>query len=100
MNYISGGRFMRIKKKKDQKGNTYGDVSRISCEEYNKSSDVGKIKPRVGNKVIIIIKPYNQYNCKTGIVERVLTNSQIHTHGHKVKLKSGDVGRTMKILSK
>jgi uncharacterized repeat protein (TIGR03833 family) len=98
MDYISGGLYMRIKKKKDKKGKTYGDVSRISCEEYNKSNTLGKIKPNVGNKVVIIIKPYNQYNCKTGIVDRVLTKSKTHSHGHKVKLTTGEVGRTMKIL--
>ena len=98
MDYISGGRYMRIRKKKNSKGKQYGEVSRISCEEYNKSNDKGKIKPKVGDKVVIIIKPYYQYNCKVGIVNKVLTRSQIHTCGHKVKLNSGEIGRTMKIL--
>ena len=32
-----------------------------------------------------------------GIVEAVLTNSPIHHHGIKVRLKSGQVGRVKKI---
>jgi uncharacterized repeat protein (TIGR03833 family) len=55
--------------------------------------------PRIGDKVIIIIKPYQEYNCKTGIVDRLLTKKQIHTRGHKVILHTGDVGRTLKILT-
>ena len=55
--------------------------------------------PRIGDKVIIIIKPYQEYNCKTGIVDRLLTKKQIHTRGHKVMLHTGEVGRTLKILT-
>ena len=105
--YTTGGggkkhRFFKIKKKKNKKtGDVYGEVSRISCAEYDnpQKNSIGLIKPKIGNKVIIIIKPYHQYNCKTGIVKDVLTRNEVHTRGHKVRLISGEIGRTLKILS-
>lgn len=104
--YMTGGsnnRFFKIQKKKNKKtGKIYGEVSRISCSEYNdnnKNIKLGLIKPKVGDNVMIIIKPYYKYNCKTGIVKDVLTRSEIHTRGHKVRLISGEIGRVLKILS-
>lgn len=100
--YATGGRtprFFKIKKKNNS-GSVSGEVSRISCAEYN-NSKIGYTKPNVNDKVIIIIKPYNQYTCKTGIVTDVLTKKQQHTRGHKVKINSGGIiyiGRTLKIL--
>ena len=104
LTYITGGknaRYYRIKKHKNSAGNIVGDVSRISCQEYddsNKNIELGRHKPSVGDKVIIIMKPYHQYNCKTGIVKNVLTNKMIHTRGHKVRLETGEIGRTLKII--
>ncbi|MDP7559294.1 MAG: YwbE family protein, partial [Planctomycetota bacterium] len=34
-----------------------------------------------------------------GVVEAILTNSPIHTHGIKVRLESGKVGRVKKIAA-
>ena len=34
-----------------------------------------------------------------GVVEAILTNSTIHTHGIKVRLESGQVGRVKKIAA-
>jgi uncharacterized repeat protein (TIGR03833 family) len=112
MDYITGGksnkRYFRIKKntKHTQKNNKKitdtATVSRISCKDYDdpkKNKTIGRIMPRVGDKVIIIIKPYHDYICKTGIVERVLTNSAIHTRGHKCIIHTGAIGRVLKILS-
>jgi uncharacterized repeat protein (TIGR03833 family) len=107
MDYIVGGkdkRYYRIKKKKDlQKDSVIkADVSRISCKDYDdpkKNPNIGRVMPHIGDKVIIIIKPYQEYNCKTGIVDRLLTKKQIHTRGHKVMLHTGEVGRTLKILT-
>ena len=94
--YITGGkkkRFFRIKKNKNKKtGEVSGEVTRISCKEYDDSKTntmLGKIKPNVGDKVVIIVKPYHTYTCHTGIVKNVLTNRQIHTRGHKVRLDNG-----------
>lgn len=55
-------------------------------------------KPKVGDKVVINIKPYND-NFYTGIVAKVLTKSEYHPRGHKVILQeSNKVGRVVKIL--
>lgn len=35
-----------------------------------------------------------------GIVADILTNSQFHPHGIKVRLESGEVGRVQEIISK
>jgi uncharacterized repeat protein (TIGR03833 family) len=104
--YATGGkkntRYFKIKKNKNKKtGEVSGDVSRISCAEYDNPKSnptLGMVKPRVGDRVTIIIKPYSQYNCKTGIVKDVLTNKPIHTRGHKCRLTSGEIGRVLKIL--
>jgi uncharacterized repeat protein (TIGR03833 family) len=90
------------KKKSNVSSSNKCQVKRISCQEYDdrtKNKDLGKIKPRIGSKVMIIIKPYNNYDCKIGIVKRVLTNKQIHTRGHKVMLETGIIGRTLKIIN-
>ncbi len=98
-----GKRYYRVKRKKNKStGNVTGDVSRITCAEYDNAATnttLGKTMPRVGNKVSIIVKPYHQYNCVTGIVKDVLTRRETHTRGHKVRLTTGVIGRTLKILS-
>ena len=48
------------------------------------------IKPRIGDKVIINIKPYNN-NLHKGRVVKVLTKSKYHPKGHKVILHNGKV---------
>ena len=53
---------------------------------------------KVGDKVIIIIKPYHKNITKTGIVKRVLTKKKYHSRGHKVMLKDNSVGRIVKLL--
>ena len=76
-------------------------VSRISCQEYDdskKNKNLGKVKPNIGSKVIIIIKPYHKYICITGIVKKVLTKKNIHTRGHKVILNNGKIGRILNII--
>lgn len=92
--------------KKKEKSNTSQyqsdrKVSRISCQEYDdstKNKNLGKIKPNIGSKVTIIVKPYHKYNCVTGIVKKVLTKKNIHTRGHKVILDNGLIGRTLKVI--
>jgi uncharacterized repeat protein (TIGR03833 family) len=100
----------RKSKKKSKKSNDYKQisntprsaiVSRISCEEYDdpkRNKNIGMTMPKIGDTVIIIIKPYQQFNCKKGSVTNIYTKKLIHTRGHKVKLKSGEVGRVLKIL--
>jgi len=106
MDYIvKGGNnktYMRIKKTKGDTGKISAVVSRISCKDYDdpkKNKNIGRVIPQVGDKVVIIIKPYYEFNCKTGIVDRVLTKKKYHSRGFKVKINTGQVGRTLKILT-
>jgi uncharacterized repeat protein (TIGR03833 family) len=55
-------------------------------------------KPRVGDKVEIIIKPYKDDVKVKGIVKRVLTKKEKHTRGHKVELEDGTIGRMIRFL--
>jgi len=56
-----------------------------------------KIKP--GRRVLIVLKK-DQRSGKTteGMVKDILTKSQTHPHGIKVRLESGEVGRVKEIL--
>ncbi len=55
------------------------------------------IKP--GIKVAIVLKKDQKTNKLTeGFVKDILTNSETHHHGIKVRLQSGDVGRVKSIL--
>lgn len=104
MDYISGGgrkrkTYYRIKKNKG-KTKHKATVSRISCKDYDdpkKNKKIGRIVPKVGDSVTIIVKPYRDYKCIKGTVERVLTKKQFHSRGHKVLLTSGIIGRTLKV---
>ena len=50
-------------------------------------------QPKVGNLVVIIIKPYKNNVTVQGIVKRVLTRRKFHSRGHKVELRDGTIGR-------
>lgn len=55
---------------------------------------------RIGLTVDIIRKEDQRSNRKTrGIVQEILTSSQSHPHGIKVRLKGGQVGRVTEIIS-
>ena len=55
------------------------------------------IKP--GIKVAIVLKKDQRTNRLTeGVVKDILTNSESHPHGIKVRLLSGEVGRVKNIL--
>ena len=56
-----------------------------------------KIKLSINNTVTIAIKPYKG-DTENGIVKKVLTKKKYHSRGHKVILKSGKVGRIIKII--
>ena len=58
-----------------------------------------RINIRPGIRVLIVQKQ-NQWSEKTteGIVKDILTNSQTHPHGIKVRLESGVIGRVKEIL--
>jgi uncharacterized repeat protein (TIGR03833 family) len=76
-----------------------GGVKRISKKKYlmskKKKGKKGKNKPKVGNSVTIIVKPYKKNKKIKGIVKRVLTKKQFHSRGHKVELKNGTIGRVL-----
>jgi uncharacterized repeat protein (TIGR03833 family) len=97
-----GGRYYRISTKKGVSNSTNkATVSRISCAEYDdptKNKNIGRTMPKLKDTVIIIIKPYQQFNCKKGTITEIYTKKLIHTRGHKVKINSGEVGRVLKIL--
>jgi uncharacterized repeat protein (TIGR03833 family) len=50
-------------------------------------------RPKKGDKVKIIIKPYYKKITKIGVVKDVLTKAKKHTRGHKVRLEDGTIGR-------
>ena len=57
-----------------------------------------KITP--GMQVLIVMKKDQRTGKLTeGAVKDILTKSQTHPHGIKVRLESGEVGRVKKILS-
>ena len=52
-----------------------------------------------GLKVKIVLKKDQRSGSLTeGIVKDLLTNSSFHSHGIKVRLESGDVGRVKEII--
>jgi uncharacterized repeat protein (TIGR03833 family) len=53
------------------------------------------LPPKKGDKVEIIIKPYNKKITKIGVVKDVLTKAKKHTRGHKVRLEDGTIGRVV-----
>jgi uncharacterized repeat protein (TIGR03833 family) len=57
----------------------------------------GLIKP--GLHVAIVLKEDQRTGKLTeGYVKDILTNSSTHSHGIKVRLESGEIGRVQKIL--
>ncbi|MDQ3323731.1 MAG: YwbE family protein [Acidobacteriota bacterium] len=55
---------------------------------------------RAGIRVAIVLKQDQRTGKRTvGIVKDLLTNSQNHPHGIKVRLTDGQVGRVQEILS-
>lgn len=62
--------------------------------DSKKRSDV-----RIGQVVDIVLKKDQSSGILTeGIVKRILTKNHHHTHGIKVMLESGEVGRVQEII--
>ncbi len=56
---------------------------------------------RPGLEVEIILKQDQRTGRRTrGIVREILTRSQFHPHGIKVRLESGEVGRVQAIIER
>lgn len=63
---------------------------------------IGNIRSNIklGSRVKVVQKQDQRTNILTeGVVERILTNSDIHPHGIKVRLVGGIVGRVKEVLS-
>ena len=87
-----GGKRKRIKSGRRKR--------RRKSPRKRKSSTNSPPQPKVGDHIIIIIKPYANNVKVKGIVKRVLTRRKYHSRGHKVELKDGTIGRTVEILKK
>lgn len=69
----------------------------MTMQNRNEGRDRLAIQP--GATVDIIQKEDQGSGKKTrGIVQEILTNSQTHPHGIKVRLKDGRVGRVTQII--
>jgi uncharacterized repeat protein (TIGR03833 family) len=69
----------------------------MTMPNQNTGRDRLAIQP--GCTVDIILKEDQHSGKKTrGIVQEILTNSQTHPHGIKVRLKDGRVGRVAEII--
>ena len=65
----------------------------------NRNEGKNNLAIRPGCMVDIILKEDQRSGKKTrGIVQEVLTKSQTHPHGIKVRLKDGRVGRITEIV--
>ena len=70
----------------------------MTMPNQNTGRDRLAIQP--GCTVDIILKEDQHSGKKTrGIVQEILTNSQTHPHGIKVRLKDGRVGRVAEIIT-
>ncbi len=59
--------------------------------------EVGSRYPKPGDKVKIVEKKnYSSGQLTEGVVRDVLTSKKFHPRGHKVRLKSGVIGRVQK----
>jgi uncharacterized repeat protein (TIGR03833 family) len=58
-----------------------------------------RVNIRPGLRVLIVLKKDQRSKRTTqGVVKDVLTKSQTHPHGIKVRLESGEVGRVKEIV--
>ena len=65
----------------------------------NQNEGRNRLAVQPGCMVDIILKEDQRSGKKTrGIVQEILTNSQTHPHGIKVRLKDGRVGRIAEII--
>ncbi|MCK5682867.1 YwbE family protein [bacterium] len=68
--------------------------------ENNKPSGKNRSNIKIGSNVEVVQKNDQRSGKLTsGVVKRILTNSPKHSHGIKVMLESGIVGRVKNILS-
>lgn len=69
------------------------------CQKQNKMDGRKRSDVKPGLLVNIVEKQHQRTGELTeGIVKQLLTNSNIHPHGIKVRLETGEVGRVKEIL--
>ena len=78
-------------KKKYKKSKKFS--TKKSKKLFTRNSKKNILQHKVGENVIIIIKPYKENKKIKGIIKRILTKRKYHTRGHKVELVSGVIGR-------
>lgn len=81
------------KKRRSSKGKRRSSKGKRRGKRMEFSKGFSK-KPKVGDFVIISIKPYRGKTV-SGIVKKVLTKRKYHSRGHKVLLESGEIGRVI-----
>jgi uncharacterized repeat protein (TIGR03833 family) len=77
------------------------ELRKFGFDSYQNYNMVYQSKPRIGDSVLIAIKPYiGRY--ESGIVKRVLTGAKFHPRGFKVMLndKNETIGRIATIIKK
>ena len=68
--------------------------------EPNQQDGTVRANVKEGYEVEIVQKHHQRSGELTeGVVEKLLTKSPKHTHGIKVRLHSGEVGRVKKVVS-
>lgn len=68
--------------------------------DVEKQSGKQRAAIKIGSEVEIVQKHHQRSGELTeGIVQRILTNSNMHPHGIKVLLETGEVGRVKWIIS-
>lgn len=69
------------------------------CQKQNKMDGRKRSDVKPGLLVNIVEKQHQRtVELTEGIVKQLLTNSNIHPHGIKVRLETGEVGRVKEIL--
>jgi uncharacterized repeat protein (TIGR03833 family) len=76
-----------------------GRVVRVRTQPVMVAVGGQVIRPKVGDRVKVIIKPYIVGQHIYGIVKRVLTKKKTHTRGHKVMLMDGTIGRVLEVFT-
>ena len=60
---------------------------------------INRVDIKSGLKVLIVMKKDQRSGKLTeGVVKAILTKSQTHPHGIKVRLEGGEIGRVKKII--
>ena len=63
-------------------------------------NDANRLQIKAGQRVMIVLKNDQRTGKLTeGIVKDILTKSRTHSHGIKVRLISGEIGRVKEILN-